>query len=261
MQNSTTRDKYRLSSVRNAMKILQLYKHSSKKDFGVAEIARHTGLPKSTAHRLISTLRKEGFLSQHPRTGQYRLGLSLLTLGGVVSVHKEIYKDAFPILESLVKDIGETCHICLLEKEQVVYFYRVKRKNPERLITDIGRKNPIHCTSEGLVLLAYQEEAFVDHIIEQGLHRYTDNTITDGEHLKETLHKIREQGYAVSKEQYFPNYAGIAVPIRDYSSNVVSSLATIGPTTRISENSYNRYINTLKHTARDISEELGYFGS
>ncbi|MFB4162441.1 IclR family transcriptional regulator [Alteribacillus sp. JSM 102045] len=260
MSNQISDNKYKLSSVQNAMKILQLFKKNTKKDLGVAEISKQTGLPKSTAHRLISTLSKEGFLSQNPRTGQYRLGLSLLTLGGVVSVHKEIYRDAYPIVEALVKEVGETCHICLLEKNKVVYFYRMKRKNPEMLVTDIGRKNPVHCTSEGLILLAYQDESYIEKIIEEGLPQYTEHTITDPPLLKQTLEKIKEDGYAINKEHFYKNYVSIAVPIRDYSSNVVSSLAIVGPTKRITESKYSYYIQALKDAASEISEELGYYG-
>ncbi|WP_181351265.1 IclR family transcriptional regulator [Thalassobacillus sp. CUG 92003] len=259
MKSPAHKDKYLLSSVLNAMQVLQLFKND-KHDLSMAEISHAADLPKSTAHRLISTLTNEGFLSQNPRTGKYRLGLSLLTLGGVISVHKEIYQEAFPLLETLVRKVNETCHLCLLEKERVVYFYRSERKNPEMLVTDIGKKSPMHCTGEGLILLAYQDKSFTEYIFSKELKQYTPYTITDPEALRSTLETIRQKGYAISKEHYFRNFVGIAVPIRDYSSNVVSSLAIIGPTERINEGNYSYYIEALKRAASDISQELGYYG-
>ncbi|MFZ4452682.1 IclR family transcriptional regulator [Salibacterium aidingense] len=259
MKPSNT-DKYQLSSVRNAMKILQLFKSSVNNDLGVSDISKKTALPKSTTHRLISYLTQEGFLSKNPRTGQYRLGLSLLTLGGVISVHKEIYKEAFPLVEALVKEIEETCHICLLENKQVVYFYKVNRENPETLETEVGRKNPIHCTSEGLVLLAYQDKAFIEDIAREDLKQYTGRTITNPHTLKMTLEAIKRDGYAITTEHLYEGYTGIAVPVRDYSSNVVSSLAMVGASDRLQEAKYPYYIKQLKKAASDISEALGFYG-
>lgn len=258
--DSTYKKKYLLSSVQNAMQILQIFKKDGKHELSLMDITREAGLPKSTTHRLISTLTNEGFLSQNPRTNKYRLGLSLLTLGGVISIHKEIYLEAFPLLEDLVQEIKESCHLCLLEKKEVAYFYRIEKESPEKLITDIGKKNPIHCTSEGQVLLAYQDQSYIDQVLEQDLESFTPHTITNPDVLKETLERIREKGYAISKEQFFLGYIGIAAPIRDYSSNVVSSLAIIGPTSRITEENYSFYINELINTASTISQELGYYG-
>ncbi|RSL33576.1 IclR family transcriptional regulator [Salibacterium salarium] len=255
-----TNNKYQLSSVQNAMTILNLFKSSKHNDLSVAEIAKKTGLAKSTAHRLISTLTKEGFLSKNPRTGEYRVGLSLLTLGGVISVHKEIYQAAFPLVESLVKEIKETCHICLIEQFEVVYYYRVKRKDPETLVTNIGRKNPIHCTSEGLALLAFQDEAYIEQVLNNGLPSFTNETMTTPSVIRDRLASIKEKGYVIATEEYYKGYIGIAVPIRDYSANVVSSLAMIGPVDRITEANYSYYITKLKETAAEISEEMGYYG-
>ncbi|MFZ4451187.1 IclR family transcriptional regulator [Salibacterium aidingense] len=254
------RNKYQLSSVRNGMRILNLFKNVRNNDLGVTEIADKTGLAKSTAHRLISTLKQEGFLSQNPRTGKYRLGLSLLTLGGVISVHKEIYQEAFPLVESLVKEVKETCHICLLEENKVVYYYRVKRKDPERLVTNIGRKNPVHCTGEGLAILAFQDKSYIEQVLTGELPGFTGYTITEPGKIKERLHSIKETNYIICQDEYYLGYTSMAVPIRDYSGNVVSSLAMVGPGTRITEQRHPYYISSLMKTAEKISEELGYYG-
>ncbi|WP_101845181.1 IclR family transcriptional regulator [Halobacillus sp. Marseille-P3879] len=252
--------KYLLTSITNAMKILNLYKTSKSKELSVTDISSQVNLPKSTAHRLITTLRREGFLSQNPRNGKYRLGLSLLTLGGVISVHKEIYRDTFPFVEQLVRKLDETCQICLLEEEHLVFYYRVHRNEPENLETNEGRKGPIHCTSSGLVLLAYQDLAFKEQVLSNPLRRYTPYTVTDPDKLLARLQSIEKEGFAFCEGEYYKGFSSVAVPIRDYSSNVVSSLTMISPTKRIKEKDLFFYVNHLKETASDISEELGFYG-
>ncbi|WP_018924371.1 IclR family transcriptional regulator [Salsuginibacillus kocurii] len=255
-----TSQKYQLSSVTNAMKILNIFKVSERKELSFTEITTITRIPKSTAHRLITSLKSEGFLSQNPRTGKYRLGLTLLTLGGIVSVHKQTYQEAFPFLEQLVREINETCHICLLEERDVVFFQRVHRKDPDHLITEEGRKGPVHCTSEGLILLAYQDKAHQERVLSGPLKRYTECTTTDPPQLRSRLTRIAKEGYAWCEGEYFKDYTSIAVPIRDYSSLVVSSLSLVTQTTRLQGKDTSFYMERLKETADDISEALGYFG-
>ncbi|SFK04477.1 transcriptional regulator, IclR family [Halobacillus dabanensis] len=252
--------KYLLTSIINAMRILNLYKTSKSKELSVTDISTRADLPKSTAHRLITTLRREGFLSQNPRNGKYRLGLSLLTLGGVISVHKEIYRDTFPFVEQLVREVDETCHICLLEEKHLVFYYRENRNEPENLVTNEGRKGPIHCTSAGLVLLAYQDPAFKEQVLSNPLRSYTPHTVTNPEELQTRLDSIEKEGFAVCDGEYYEGFSSVAVPIRDYSSNVVSSLTMICPTKRLKAKEISFYVNRLKETADDISEELGYYG-
>ena len=247
-----------LSSVKNAMKILRLYK-ADRTELSVTEIANYVNLPKSTAHRLISEMASEGFLSKNPKTGHYRLGLSLLTLGGVIFSNRDLYTEAQPVMKKLVEQLGETAHICLLENDEVVYLFRKECKDPVRLLTDMGRKNPFYCTSEGMAILAFQDAKVIQTLMAKELYAYTPQTITDKEMLMEQLDLIREQGYSISKDQFYSGFTGIAAPIRDYTENVVSSIAVIGPSTRITEQRYPVFIHAIKEAANHISKLLGYY--
>ncbi len=242
------------------MQILRLFK-LNQNELGVSEIAKNLGIPKGTAHRLIKTLAQENFLTKNPRTNRYRLGLSLLSLGGVITTQTEIYQEALPILQSVVNSVQETAHICLLEKTEVVYLLRVENRATVPLVTRIGRRNPIHCTSEGLVILAYQHEDRINQVLSNELYPYTSKTITDPTILKEKLRTIKEQGYALAIDQFYEGFVSIAAPIRDYTEEVVSSLAIVGPKTRITEDNYPFFIEKMIKAAEEISELLGYYYS
>ncbi|WP_413377523.1 IclR family transcriptional regulator [Alkalihalobacillus sp. 1P02AB] len=247
-----------LSSVKNAMKILQLYK-GRQKELSVTEIANHLSLAKSSAHVLIQSLVTDGFLSQNPRTKKYRLGLSLLSLGGVISSHKELYKEAEPTVKKLVQTLGETAQICLLENNEIVYLFRTECANPVRLLTQIGRNNPAHCTSEGLAILAYQDEKTIGQLLENSLHAYTPYTLTNPRQLRQELLKIVQDGYVIAEETYFEGFVGIAAPIFNHEETVVSSLSVIGSTKRITKQDYPQFINKIKGSANQISKLLGYY--
>lgn len=240
------------------MKILRLYKERQN-ELSVTEIATMMDMAKSTTHWYIKLLEKEGFLSKNPRTKRYRLGLALLTLGGVVFSHKELYKEAVPIVQSLVHQLDETAQICLLENDEVVYLFRTECSKPVRLLTQIGRRNPVHCTSEGLAILAFQDQKTIDSVLSLELHRYTSYTNTDKGQLETELKSIREKKYAISKDQYYQGFVGIAAPIYDHSETVVSSLSMIGPTSRITEETYPLFVENIRKAAGEISEMLGYY--
>lgn len=254
----TTKDKYVLSSVKNAMRILRLY-NIKQKELGLTSIAEQINVPKSTAHRIVTLLLKENFLSKNPRTGKYRLGLSLLTLGGVIFTHREIYSEAQPTVGSLVNTLNETAHICLLENDEVTYLFRKESERKNRLITYIGRKNPVHCTSEGLCILAFQDKKTIDRVLSTPMYPYTLATFTLPEQIMEELETIREIGYAISKDQFYEGFIGIAAPIRDYTQNVVSSLSIIGSTATITPDRYHFFIKEIVKAAAEISEQLGYY--
>lgn len=247
-----------LSSVTNAMKILRLFT-PKQTEMSVREIARQSNLPKSSAHRLILLLAKKGFLSKNPRTNHYRLGLSFLTLGGVIFSHRELFKEAQPIVHHLAQAINETVHICLMEDQHVVYLFRVESQHPDRLLTQMGRKNPLHCTSEGLCILAFQTEKVVDDMLAGELYRYTPYTESNQIKLKSMLAEIRKQGYCLLSDSYYENYTGIAAPIRDHTGVVIASLSVIGRSNRIINDKINGFIKEIINAADEISEQLGYF--
>lgn len=246
-----------LSSVTKALKILRLYT-PKQQELSFTEITRQLDLTKGTANRLISILVKEGFLSKNPRTNHYRLGLSILSLGGTIFSHRELYKEAFPIVKKLSTDLEETTHICLLENERVAYLFRSESKHPDRLVTQIGRTNPLHCTSEGLCLLAFQKESFIQNFLKKTLYAYTPYTITKPDELYKLLEEIKEKDYCYLDSTYFLNYTSISVPIRNHLENVVATLSVIGHSSRFTEEKREKIIHKMKDAADLISENLGY---
>src|SRR5699024_1621022 len=223
-----------LSSVVRALSILRLF-NQKRKELSFTEIVRLTDIPKSSAHRLINSLINEGFLTQNPRTNHYRLGLDILGLGGVVYSRHKLYREAMPLVKELSEELEESVHICYLENEEVTYLFRVESHHPDRLVTQIGRKNPIHCTSEGLCILAYQNDRKIQKVLQSHLYPYTDRTLITRAALFKEFQNIRKNGYCIAEETYFKKYTGIAAPIRNHMGEVVSSLSTIGRTSRFHE--------------------------
>ncbi|MDQ0163055.1 IclR family transcriptional regulator [Aeribacillus alveayuensis] len=254
----TSNNRYMLSSVKNALRLLRSFtlEEPEKK---VTDLAESLGLGKSTVSRLLSTLESEGFVIKDEETRKYRLGLSILHLNTVLTSHLEITRESQPVLEQLVNEVEETAHVAQLEDMEVIYVNRVECSHPVRILSHIGRRNPLHCTSSGKVLLAFQGEHKVEQYIDQkGLQPYTLKTITDPEKLKMELETIKKQGYAISIEERMEGVTSIAAPIKDYTGKVKYALTVIGPVHRM--NPYHpQMIHKVINAAKEISERLGYW--
>ena len=161
-------------------------------ELGVTELAERLGLHKSTVHRFMVNLDAAGLVERNPRTGRYRLGLHIFELGGLVMQQMNLWDEALPFLEGLVRDTGETGHLAVLDGGEAIYIERVEARRALRVPSAIGRGYPAHATNLGKVLLAdLPRERVVEIVAERGLASYTPNTITDLGRLEAELERIR----------------------------------------------------------------------
>ena len=246
-----------LSSVKNGLRILRLFSVEAP-ELGITEISKQLGLHKTTVHRLLTVLEKEGFVEKNKKNRKYRLGLSILHLSGVVDLHTEIFKDALPVLHALMNESGEAVHLSVLEDNRVVYLYKIECPHPVRLLSYIGRSNPCTCTSSGKVMLAFRPKATVENILRRGLPKYGPNSVTDPKEFVSQLAAIRQKGYAVCIDELHEGATSIAAPIRDYSGEVVAAVSIVGPNQRITPASIPRLIGLTCQAAHEISSLLGY---
>lgn len=254
---SNKNDRYLLTSVKNALRILRSFSVDDPEK-SVSDLAVTLGLGKSTVSRLMTTLASEEFVVKDPNTQRYRLGLSVLALSGIVTSNLEINKEAGPVVNKLVNDLGETAHLAILEGTDSVYIHKEECSHSIRIMTHLGKKNPAYCTSSGKVLLAYGDQKTVEEVIQEGLKPYAKNTITDPDRLRATLKKIRENGYAASTNEILDGVTSIAAPIRDYTGKVVAAITVVGPVQRIRNHKIPIYAKKIIDASKEASERLGY---
>ncbi|WP_144549191.1 IclR family transcriptional regulator [Bacillus sp. X1(2014)] len=246
-----------LSSLKNALRILNSFS-MDEPEKKIGEISTSLGLNKSTVSRTMATLASEGFVHKDPETKKYRLGLSILTLSGVVYSSMDIYRDSQPVLNKLVETLGETAHISVLDHLDVIYLHKVECNHPVRFLTHVGRRNPPYCTSSGKVLLAFSDEEVTKSVIEKGLHKYSKNTITDTNILHAHLREVRKNGYASSVEELLDGVTSIAAPIYDYKGKVVAALSIVGPKQRFPAHKIQSIAKKVISASLDISRNMGY---
>jgi DNA-binding IclR family transcriptional regulator len=246
-----------LSSLEKALRILTLFS-VYRPSMDINEISRELGFPKSTVYRLIKALMKYDLMEQDRGSRGYRLGIRLFQMGNIVKYQRRVGDIARPFMEELRNVTKETVMLGVIEGHKALVLREVEGMYPIRMTFDEGRTMPLHAGASSKILLAYLPAEEQDRIIEEGLPRYTENTITDPIQLKKELAGIREKGYACSDQELDNAAKAIAAPIRDHTGKAIAGLSLAGSVDRFHEENLKRYIRLVKECADKISKVLGY---
>lgn len=247
-----------LQSVKNTLLILKCFTVEKSK-WRVTELSKQTGLSKSAVSRTLNTLANEGFVRKAKDQQSYLLGLSLLTLAGVALSSITIQQELSPILSQLVVKTNESGHIAVLDDWEIIYIFKEESASHTKMKTHLGRRNPAHATSSGKLLLAFQDPSPLDKLSERTLTAYTPSTIVNPLQFAEELGKIRQAGFAYSKDELTVGVSSLAVPVRDYTETVVASISLVGDSQRLNPQKVQQLVPLLKKAAKDSSRRIGFW--
>jgi len=241
-------------TVAKAMSILKQFS-VEEPQLGVSELSRRLGLTRSTVHRLLASLREGGLIEQDPSTRKYRLGRTAVDLG-----YNAIYSDpmlvtALPYLYFLSDQVGETAYLGERRGDEVATVLHVLSPSSREQMHWYDRL-PLHSSSSGKVLLAHTEESELVALLDKGLSRYTEHTVTDPVALREDLLSIRQQGFAACFEEYKLGINAIAVPIADQEGSVVAALSVLGPAYTLTRDKAMASLERMKAVSREITMKL-----
>jgi IclR family KDG regulon transcriptional repressor len=227
-------------------------------ELSVLQIAQRTGLPRTTVHRLVDSLRAVGFLEQEASRERYRLGLKLFELGINAVGSLPLYRGAGPFVDTLAKLSGETVHLCVFDGMQMVFVERAnERARPHNTVTML-EATPCHSTGVGKAALAFQPEAAIERVISLGLMAFTSGTIVDPERLRVELAGIRERGWALDNGEHEPELRCVAAPIRNTAGRVFAAISASGPMRRVTMERTPQLADLVVSHARQISVKLGW---
>ncbi len=246
-----------IQSLQRGLGILELV---AKKQAGMTtvEISREIGLHTSTTFHLLRTLATLGYLVQDENTKQYRVGSKVFHLATSVSHELQLLKMANPLLVDMAKETGETSHLALFERGEVIVVGKVDGEGPVGVTERVGYPRPAHCTAIGKVLLAHLTDAELKVFLAGAdLRAMTPRTITAISILEQELQRVRTQGYAIDDEEYSQGLRCIAAPVRNFTHNVVAAVGVSGPVWRVSLDRVAPLTATVRAAAQRLSQELG----
>jgi DNA-binding IclR family transcriptional regulator len=239
----------RRSVLGRALRILDAVKDTAG-GLSLSEISRRTGVPLTTAHRIVSELHEWGAL-ERDASGAYQIGLRLWELATVTPRSVGLQRVALPFMQDLLKTTHRGVHLAIREKDQVVFVERFLSPETATDRAQVGAHYELHASAIGLVLLAHappelQEEVLTGPLVPPSWHP----PITERE-LRQTLAHIRRSGYATTPVRQ--EYLSVAAPIYGPVGAVVAALSLILPITE----PHGPRLAHLQATVRRISRALG----
>ena len=198
----------------------------------LSRISAKLGIARSSAHGLVHTLLRRGYLNHHDAEKKtYHLGVRLIQLGLNVGERLELRETARPVLERLVDATHDTALLVVPDGGELLYVDKiVSDARDVRTDPRTSARRPLHCSSLGKALLASLSDEGVAAVVDRlGLPRATLFSIVDRIDLLADLTATRRRGYAIDRQEAVAGVCCVGAPIRDYTGRSVAaiSLSTI----------------------------------
>jgi IclR family KDG regulon transcriptional repressor len=223
------------------------------------EVAAKTGINKSTVHRFLTHLEAEAYLFRDVE-GTYMLGPKLVRLGSGVNFQATLCNISRPTLEKLRKTTDETVNLAILDGFSILYLDVLESFHTFRLVSQIGMRRTLYCTSLGKAILANmdderrKEEIFASIQFDP----HTSRTLTSVARLKKDLIQTREQGFSLDDEEAVVGARCIGAAIYGSDGKVVGAISVSGPISRVSKERLPFFSSEISKAAHEISWRLGY---
>jgi len=249
-------------SVGKALDILEALSEAES-ELSVAEISETLALPTTTAQRLLGALVERRFVARNPRTHKYVLSRKLATIGAAAFRNPFLIDASRPTLTELARETGETASLVWQYQYRALYVDQVQSDTVVRAFNPPGMSAPLHCSALGKVLLAgFARSDAERYIVQTGLPAHTRHTITNPYFLTEHLEEIRQQGFAIDKQEWELGVASVAAPISVRqtevmdTTDVVGAIGVTGPVTRLEDQGWDRLKSQVKHAASQVDSTL-----
>lgn len=248
-----------VQSVDRAMRILEALASAEEPGLGVVELSKRLQVPKSTIHRILSTLVGRGYVRQDAATRRYESTLKILKIAGLVQKKTPLCNQARSHLRGLMQDTGENVALVIRDYGEAIVVDQLEYPDKIQPKPEMGTVRPLHCTAAGKVIAASMSARELREATRgRGLERFTRRTIDSYPALHKALTTVRSQGYGMENEEQVKGIRGVAAPIRDRDGAVIGSVEIRGPTVRISGKRLKELAKYVVTVANNISASLGY---
>jgi len=224
----------------------------------VSEIARKFNMSISNTYKYLTILEESGYLIRNSEK-KYKPGFKLVEYGSIILRKIDLREIAHPYIVDLAKKTGETIHLILKENQVGIYIDKIEGFNSLPMISRIGMKVDLYCTSSGKAILAFLPgEELNRYLNSVKLIPKTPHTIIDKKKLLTELNKIKKEGFAVDNEENEIGIKCVAVPIFNHIGYPIAAISITGPAQRMTEEKISFFVPILKEASIYISHKLGF---
>ncbi len=247
---------YNAQSLERGLLALAALRDSPHAELSLTELAQRVGLHKSTLHRLLVTLERNGFVAQDERTRRYRLGLAFLEFTHQAVERLEVRRHALRVMHALALESGESVYLSVLSGGKTVCVEEVVPPRGVTLGSNVGVALPLHLTGSGKCFLAWATEVALPRLPGGGEHAGVDRSALAAELLR-----VRRSGYATNDEATEPGVRYAAAPVFGGDGRIVATLSLGVPVLRAPRSAFVQLSQAVVRATARISASLGYSGA
>ena len=226
---------------------------------GLADLSKRVGLHNSTTFHLVKTMVSLGYVRQLRESKRYRIGRPLFALAASALDEIEMVSLATPVLENLSGRSGQSSHFAVRMGDAVVVMARTPGPGAFQMTDRVGLVRPAHCTALGKVILAALRAEQLNRFLEHAdLKPHTAKSITEITSLRREIAEVRRTGMAFDDGEFDPEVRCVAVPVHDFTNQVVGAVGISGPVWRMSIQTLQELVPVVRDAARRLSAEFGF---
>lgn len=241
----------------NALKMLE-YFSNSRPEIGLSQLSRLSGANKATTLRHLRALEEFGLIEQNPMSKSYMIGPAALRLAALREIAKPGLEGARSQMRSAMQAVGESLHLSLLEKDTLKTALVVEAmQHSVRVSLDPTEIIPINATASGLCMLSFGPTFLFDRLGSDPLTRYTDQTLTDPDTIRERVKLVGRAGWANSNGSYEDGVYGFASPIFGIDQIAIGTIAIAVPESRATRERLPAILSSLHTLTHELTANFG----
>lgn len=249
-----------IQSVVKAVEVLEAL--ASNGAMAARDLERLTGIPRSTAQRLLQTLHRCDMVQQDAVMQRYSLGPRVMQLGAACLSRVDVRTRGLPYMKELWQQSGETVGLSVRVADSRIYIEQLESRQTVRTKAEVGELYPLYSGAPGRVLLAFMNDDEAERILnEADFRRLTEHTPPSKEKVRQLVHDVRVRGYAMAFEETIAGLNTIAAPIFDHAHQIAAAMSISGPAPRFDEDAMRGVLDSLLSATAAVSRELGLFSA
>jgi DNA-binding IclR family transcriptional regulator len=234
-------------AARRALDILSLLS-KTRPTLTLKEVVEDTGLPRTTALRLLETLQHAGLLWGTGRHN-YVAGPTLLRWSELGTRGWQLPPGARDAMRAVADRTGETVSVYVRYDVHRVCIAAEEGTHALRHVAKVGTEQPLWAGAPAKILLAAAPGSL--------LVRVAASSPRGAEHLatlEDWCAEVRRQGWAVSHGEREDGLSVVAVPVLDRTGHTLASLSVAGPTSRFSDERVAAYRVQILEVAEQMRQ-------
>jgi IclR family acetate operon transcriptional repressor len=257
VQGNEEADGELLGRVQSLVRAFGLLDELSKSNgVSLSDIARKVSLPRSTAHRLLTTMEAMHFVQFDRITHEWSVGVKAFTVGASFVQTKDLGQIGRSIMRSLVTELHHSVNIAVHEGSGMCFVGHVAATGIKQVIKP-GSCLPLHTTASGKVMMAHWHSDELEQFLDRRtLGRRTAKSIVDPLALRDELALVRQRGYAIDDEEQADGLRCVAALVVDRYGEPKASISISDTTARLGTERIEQLGPTMMLAARQMSSEI-----